>query len=348
MGDMSDSEKPEVPPTFDAAVGYLRDGGGYDVTVAALFLANGVPVPPSIVKRFRIGVGRLVDGSFDFLVGALERKKARLDFDAKVQEAVVKGVAKAGANALAAERTSNISTAVALSMLNDYGLKLDNRAAVAQHAFAELAKEPFSQDEMPDAELSIDWLNYFSDIAAQKSDPEMQHLMGKILAGEIRKPGSFSPMTVNALSTLTTTIAQKFEQLCSVALDVDGMSFVLTNVFPEFLSKGIPEIGFTYVDLLNLRSHQLLANESGSKLSLNAGDVCRVSNCGKIFQLRVTGSGGKQEIPSALFSQVGSEMRRLVSPTPPPWFEEKLSTVFSQPNWHLQATDAASTSKSGN
>lgn len=345
---MSNDERPEVPSNFDVAVGYLKDGGGYDVTVAALFLANGIPVPPSIVKRFRIGVGRLIDGSFDLLAGMLDRKKTRLDFNAKVQEAVVKGVAKAGTNALV-ENSSNISTSVALSMLNDYGLKLDNKVAVAQQAFAELAKEPLNQDEAPDAELSLDWLNYFSDIAAQKSDPEMQHLMGKILAGEIRKPGSFSPMTVNVLSTITTTIAQKFEQLCSVSVEMKGMSIVLTNVFPEFLSKGIPDIEFTYVDLLNLRSHQLLANESGSSWSLAPGNTVVFSSCGRKFQLCATGSGGEQVIPTALFSQVGAEMRRLVSPTAPAWFDEKLTTAFPQPNWQLISIgDTDTSSNSGN
>lgn len=337
-GDMSDSERPVVPSTFDAAVGCLKNDGGYDLTVAALLFANGLPVPPSIIKRVRIGVGRLIDGSFDFLAGTLERKKARLDFNAKVQEEVVKDIAKSGTKALA-EHSGNIATSVALSMLNDYGLKFDNKAAVAQQAIAELAKEPLSEDEMPDAELSVDWLNYFADIAAQKSDPEMQLLMGKILAGEIRKPGSFSPMTINALSTLTTSIAQKFEQLCSVSVDMDGMSLVLTNVFPEFLSKGIPEIGFTYVDLLNLRSHQLLANESGSTWTLTPGSENLISTCGKKFLIRATGSGGEQAIPSALFSQVGTEMRRLVSPTCHAWFDAKISTFFAEPNWQLTPID---------
>lgn len=345
---MNDAEKPDAPSNFDTAVGYLKEGGGYDVTVAALFLANGVPVPPSIVKRFRIGVGRLIDGSFDLLAGSLERKNARLDFGAKLQEAVVKEIAKSGANDLA-EKSPNISGAVALSMLSDYGLKLENKAAVAQQAFQELAKEPISQDEAPDAEISADWLNYFSDIAAQKSDPEMQRLMGQILAGEIRKPGSFSPITVSVLSTLTTPVAQKFEQLCRLTVEMNGVSFVLTNIFPDFLIKGIPEIGLTYVDVLNLRTHQLLANERGSGWKLAPRVAHTISNCGRNFFLLATGNGVDQNIPMALFSQVGIEMRRLVSPDPLPWFDEKLATVFSRPDWLLNSISNGGTpSNSGN
>lgn len=331
---MSDLDKPVVPSTFDEAVGYLKDGGGYDVAVAALFLTYGVPMPPSIVKRFRIGVGRLIDGSFDLLAGPLARTNARLDFEAKLKQDVVSGIAQAGAHDLA-QNSPAISTAVALSMLNEYGLRHENKAAVARQAFSALANDPPLQDDAPETSIDTDWLNYFSDIAAQKSGLEMQRLMGRILAGEIRKPGSFSPLTINVLSTLTPAVAQKFEQLCSVTVGMNGVRFILTDVFPEFLSKGIPEIGFSYVDLLTLRSHQLLANDAGSTWTLSPGSAALMSNCERQFLISAANNGERQ-FKSVLLSQVGEEMHRLVSPKSTPWFIEKLSASFSQPNWNLQ------------
>lgn len=332
---MSDLKETASPSTLDAATGYLKKGGGYDVAVAALFLTNGVPIPPSIVKRFRVGVGRLIDGSFDVLAGSLARAKAHSDFDANLQQQVVKDIAQAGAHDLA-QNSPAISNSVAMSMLSEYGLKFDNKAAVARQALEALANDPPLVDEAPAASIDVDWLNYFSDVAAQKSGEEMQRLMGKILAGEIRKPGSFSPMTINVLSTLTPAVAQKFELLCSVAIEMNGMSFIPITVFPKLLSTGIPEIGLSYVDLLTLRSHQLLANETGSSWTLTRGSVAAMSNCGGQMLLFMTGSGDEQTVSSFLFSQTGSEIRRLVSPKRPPWFDEKLSTVFTQPNWKLK------------
>lgn len=334
---MSDLEETAAPSTLDAAKGYLKEGGGYDVAVAALFLTHGVPIPPSIVKRFRVGVGRLIDGSFDVLSGSLARARVRSDFDANLQQQVVKVMAQAGANDLA-QNSPVISTSVALSMLNEYGLKFDNKAAVAQQAFEALANDPPLLDEAPEASIDVDWLNYFSDVAAQKSGPEMQRLMGQILAGEIRKPGSFSPMTVNVLSTLTPKVAQKFEQLCSVSIEIepDGMSVILTSVFPEFPSKGIPEIEFSYVDLLTLRSHQLISNEIDSLWSISQGSISSISNCGERMLLSATGNGGNQTSKVSLFSHAGNEIRRLVFPKRAPWFKEKLSNHFTQPNWKLQ------------
>jgi hypothetical protein len=332
MGDLTETN---APSTLDAAKEYLKEGGGYDVAVAAAFLTQGVPIPPSIVKRFRVGVERLIDGGFDIASGSLARIKARSDFNANLQQQVVEVMAQAGAQNLA-QKSPAISNTVALSMLNEYGLKFANKAAVGRQAFEELANDPPLVDEVPEASIDVDWLNYFSDIAAQKSGPEMQRLMGRILAGEIRKPGSFSPMTVNILSTLTPEVAQKFEQLCSVAVQMNGMSLILTSVFPDFATKGIPEIGFTYVDLLTLRSHQLLANETGSTWTMTQGSASVMVNCARTIILFATGSGGDQAVPSSLFSQAGNEMRRLVSPTPPTWFEEKLSSVFVQPKWKLE------------
>ena len=40
--------------------------------------------------------------------------------------------------------------------------------------------------------INDDWLNAFETEARQKSTEEMQAFFGKILAGEIRKPGTFS------------------------------------------------------------------------------------------------------------------------------------------------------------
>jgi hypothetical protein len=241
-------------------------------------------------------------------------------------------MAQAGAGNLA-QNSPEVSTTVAFSMLNEYGLKLENKAAAARCAVEELVNTQPLNDEAPDAEISADWLNYFSDIAAQKSDPEMQRLMGRILAGEIRKPGSFSPMTISVLSTLTPVVAQRFELLCSVALEEQDACLILKSIFPQFEAKGIPEIGFTYIDFLALRQHQLLATDQGSTLEIDSGEEFIVSNCGQRF---ILGSSGAQQIQCALFSQVGVEMRRLVSPKAVPWFIEKLSATFSQPNWRLQ------------
>jgi len=68
--------------------------------------------------------------------------------------------------------------------------------------------------------ISEDWLNAFESEAAQMSSEQMQRLFGKILAGEIRKPSTYSIKTLKLLSQLDNRAAALFKLLCSLSVSV--------------------------------------------------------------------------------------------------------------------------------
>ena len=320
---------------------YIKEGGGYDVALSTWALSHGVPIPPTIFKRARIGFGRLIDGCFKYATNEIERRNAKADFNAQHQQKVVSALAGTGQTILL-DADRNLSVAVARSFMNEHGLKLENRASVVQAALDDLCKNPPLVDNSPAADIGVDWLNQFAEIASLKSDPDMQILMGKILAGEIRKPGSFSPLSIAILATLTREVAKKFEALCSVSLQSGEEVFISTDAFPLFLQSGIPELQFSYQDLITLRSYQLLAIETGSSADVLAGKPVALFNNGKRFALSaqmpdshptVTQS---RHINMALFSPMGSELSRLLAPVTPAWFEEKLQAIFVAPNWSIE------------
>ena len=70
----------------------------------------------------------------------------------------------------------------------------------------------------PEKTIDDDWLNNFEKEASQKSTQEMQFLFGRILAGEIKKPDSYSIKTVKILGELDSTVAKLFKKLCSVCV----------------------------------------------------------------------------------------------------------------------------------
>jgi hypothetical protein len=317
--------------TIEEAKKYITGGGGYDVAAAAYLLAHGIPVPPSLVGRFRKGVGRLVDSSFNLLGSAVDRRTQRANFENQVQQGVIKTLAKQGASDLSAQ--PGVSAEVALSMIREYGLKFDNKSAVAKAAFEALEADRPTTDPTPDADLDEDWLNYFSEIAGQKSSQEMQKLMGRILAGEIRRPGSFSPLSIHALSTLTPSVAQKFQALCSVTVHINGTRVVPVFAYPQFLIKGIPELGITYSDVLLLRSYQLLANEQGSEYTAASGRGVRVDLAGKTRVF--TPNNGERVIKVALLSQVGAELSSLIEISINPELESKVLAILSAADWSV-------------
>ena len=67
-------------------------------------------------------------------------------------------------------------------------------------------------------DISDDWLNQFRDVACQKSSEEAQDLFSKVLAGEIRKPGSFSLRALTTLSDMDQNVATIFNAFCSLCL----------------------------------------------------------------------------------------------------------------------------------
>ena len=65
--------------------------------------------------------------------------------------------------------------------------------------------------------ISEDWLNAFEEEAAKISSDQMQRMFGRILAGEIRKPASYSIKSVKLMSQLDNRAAILFKQLCSIS-----------------------------------------------------------------------------------------------------------------------------------
>jgi hypothetical protein len=97
--------------------------------------------------------------------------------------------------------------------------KIENRAAIVQVAVDEM-NDGQSRPNDADAKTEIDddWLNMFARIAEDKSSEELKNLFGRILAGEIRSPGSFSLRTIQFLATLSKSDAHEISNFFSYAI----------------------------------------------------------------------------------------------------------------------------------
>lgn len=81
-----------------------------------------------------------------------------------------------------------------------------NVEAVCANAAEELAQESSVPEEKPEPE----WVSRFMDISSGISTEELQHMWGRILAGEMKKPGSFSLRTLDVLRNLSRKEAESF------------------------------------------------------------------------------------------------------------------------------------------
>ncbi|MBF6058012.1 DUF2806 domain-containing protein [Thiomicrorhabdus heinhorstiae] len=100
-----------------------------------------------------------------------------------------------------------------------------NIESVTAAAAIELA----NADDVPNEELDEDWITRFFNSAQDVSSEQMQELWGKILAGEIKKPGQYSLKTLDFLKNLTKKDASQIEKVCKLALRYHHMSFIGIN-----------------------------------------------------------------------------------------------------------------------
>ena len=92
--------------------------------------------------------------------------------------------------------------------------RIHNIRAVAEAAAAELGDETVPGDN-PDPDL--DWAARFFSGVQDVSSAEMQELWARVLAGEVRQPGSTSIRTLEILRNLDRRTAKVFQRLCALS-----------------------------------------------------------------------------------------------------------------------------------
>ena len=72
--------------------------------------------------------------------------------------------------------------------------------------------------EVPKDKVSVDWATRFFNIVQDISEDEMKLIWGKLLAGEVETPGSYSLRTLELLKNLSSDEARLFSEVSNLAL----------------------------------------------------------------------------------------------------------------------------------
>lgn len=119
-------------------------------------------------------------------------------------------------------KVTNKAELDALFRSTEERIKFENKAEITRIAFEDLGKDPETDaaDAPSDAprEIEDDWLNFFARAAEDKSSDELRQIFGRILSGEIKRPGSFSLRTLQFLSTLSKKDAEEIADFLSYAV----------------------------------------------------------------------------------------------------------------------------------
>ncbi|MGD9921050.1 MAG: DUF2806 domain-containing protein [Pseudorhodoplanes sp.] len=164
-------------------------------------------------SRAIVAIDRLVGNLIDVPSVYLEALKRRIEIRAAVKDALIESEGRAALEKL--ERKPEIGDRVVDSFLRKEARRQENQEAVARKTLDELAALPPPYDvcEDDDKPLDDDWLNLFSAYAENASSERLRIMWGRVLAGEIRKPGSFSLATLRFISELDKDIASAFQEV---------------------------------------------------------------------------------------------------------------------------------------
>lgn len=105
--------------------------------------------------------------------------------------------------------------------------------------------------DVSDEPVDPDWYARYFDAVKDVSQEHMRKWWGRILAGEVVQPGSFSLRTLEVLRNMTTSEAKLFEQYCACA----------TSEGIVLAEEGLPQPA--YPDILQLHECGLVSTGSG-------------------------------------------------------------------------------------
>ena len=224
----------------------------------------GIPAP--IRRNFLKALGQLCSAAIDIPVAHLTGKadERRAETAARIK------LINTSAEQIAQQMQTDPEYArVAVQKFGHRVLREQvNLDMISQKAATEIRNASDCNDQLELDEsgnsISDDWLNAFETEARQKSTEEMQVFFGKVLAGEIREPGSYSTRTVKILASLDQNVANHFARLCSMCISVSLGDIRVPSLGGDAGDNALQEYGLTFLTLNLLNEHGLIISDYNS------------------------------------------------------------------------------------
>lgn len=120
--------------------------------------------------------------------------------------------------------------------------KLKNFINSANFASEELLR---TEAQETNDNIDFDWIMRFFDAVGNVSNEELQKLWGKVLAGEIKQPGTCSLRTMDIIHNMSSKEAKIYSKLCKFVLISGDCHFIFHSGFSE--KDGYNDEGCNYI-----------------------------------------------------------------------------------------------------
>jgi len=199
--------------------------------------------------------------------------------------------------------------------------KQQHLESILSTAAEELGKEENVSSEPVDE----DWISRFFGITEDISTEQMQNLWGRILAGEVKRPGSYSLRTLEVLKNIPKEEAIIFSKVAALRVisRTHNDSFLIN---PPDLLKNSFDVSFDDLLLLSeiglvATNHQLRFTLTG-KVVLQLGDKCLI--------VESLESGTIDVQPIIKLTTVGYQLANLIPQSHPQEYFDQLVSMLRQ------------------
>ncbi|MGJ8760936.1 MAG: DUF2806 domain-containing protein [Polaribacter sp.] len=202
---------------------------------------------------------------------------------------------------------------------------------------SEIAAEQLSQEEnISEEPVNKDWSKRFFNIVEDVSDEEMQALWGKILAGEIKSPESYSLRTLEILKNLSKKEAEIFMKFATLAISSSSNTFILNFKNEKLLEKTyslkfsdrllLEELGFLTANDLQFTIGET-KQQKGQSIFINGKTIV-------VFEK--PNNQPKQQLQILVFTKIGRELLKLVNKSANLDYIQLLASKLRKDNYSLK------------
>jgi uncharacterized repeat protein (TIGR03899 family) len=169
-----------------------------------------------------------------------------------------------------------------------------------------------------------DWLSRYIALSEEISNPTMQDLWAKILAGELTSPGSFSFKALQIFKDMSIYDAKLLAKACSLAIkDPNKKGFrLISGVYQQpgllnFFSKqrqqycNLSHFGLNYADLLALAENHLIYLQESESSLIGKGHTLQFDYNG--LTLKLTAKKANVSLQFYKFTPLGAELAHLIT-----------------------------------
>jgi hypothetical protein len=202
--------------------------------------------------------------------------------------------------------------------------KQQNIESVCANAAEELKNESSVSESKPEPE----WISHFFDIAEKVSTEDLQYWWGKILAGEIKQPGSFSLRTLDVLKNMSRQEAESFAKVGQYAFhsQEEGTFFINPN---EYIFK--KDDGLSISELLTLREAGLVIESAVNIFfEVEAGSYFQIFYGSLVLLLEAEKNIRIDSFNPGILTKAGIELLKLISIKPDMEYLKFVANKFKQ------------------